>query len=325
VEASVTVVGSPQELLGRARRVGISKLETDLMIQVTKTFLPDLEEYVQHLRTIWSSGRISNHGPLVERLESELQTLLGVKHLLLTTNGTVALQIAIKALELRDEVVTTPFSYVATTSSLVWEGCRPVFADIEPDTLCLDPERAAEACTPNTAGILATHVYGNACDVTALSELARRRGLRLLFDAAHAFGAMFDGKSLASSGDIAVLSFHATKLFHTGEGGALVTEDDDLAHRIRYMRNFGHRGQEEFWGLGINGKMSELHAAMGLAVLPHMSLILETRRRLTEAYDDALAGAEIQRVSWRAGLSRNCAYNPILLPSENVLSRPWRG
>lgn len=289
------------------------------MIQVTKTFLPELDTYVEYLRTIWASGQITNHGTLVEQLEAELRRLLGVKHLLLTCNGTAALQLAIRALGLNDEVVTTPFSYVATTSSLVWESCRPIFADIEPDTLCIDPEKVDAACGPATSGVLATHVYGNACDIERLSEIARRRGIRLLFDAAHAFGASYRGRALAGYGDASILSFHATKLFHTGEGGAVLTDDDDIAHRVGYLRNFGHRGQEEFWGLGINGKVSELHAAMGLCVLPHMPRILEQRRLLTAAYDSALAGSGVAGLRWREGVTRNHAYYPILFRSEGEL------
>lgn len=289
------------------------------MIQVTRTFLPALDDYVEYLRPIWASGQVTNHGALVERLEKELSLLLGAKHLFLVCNGTVALQIAIKALGLSDEVVTTPFSYVATTSSLVWEGCRPIFADIEPDTLCIDPERVEAACGPATSGVLATHVYGNACDVERLSEIAGRRGIRLLFDAAHAFGAGYRGRALAGYGDASILSFHATKLFHTGEGGAVLTNDDDIAHRVGYLRNFGHRGQEEFWGLGINGKMSELHAAMGLCVLPHIPRILEQRRLLTATYDSALAGSGVTGPRWREGVARNHAYYPILFRSEEEL------
>lgn len=290
-----------------------------MTIQVTKTFLPDLDEYVEYLRSIWATGHVTNHGPLVERLERQLAAYLGVKHLLLTCNGTIALQIAIKALRLRDEVVTTPFSYVATTASLVWEGCRPVFADVDAKTLCLDPENVEAGCTRATTGIVATHVYGNACDVESLSEIARRRGLRLLYDAAHAFAATYRGRALAAYGDAAVLSFHATKLFHTGEGGAVLTDDDDIAHRVRYLRNFGHRGQEEFWGLGINGKVSELHAAMGLSVLPHLPAILERRSALAAVYDGELFGPGITHLRWREGLVRNRAYYPILLSSEREL------
>jgi len=286
------------------------------MIQVTKTFLPELDAYVELLRGIWATGQVTNHGELVTRLEGALSEALGARNVLLVCNGTIALQIAIRALRLRGPVVTTPFSYVATTSSLVWEGCSPVFADIDPDSLCLDPQRAEEACARGASGILATHVYGNACAVEELAQVARRHGLPIIYDAAHAFAAKYQGRSLCAQGEISVLSLHATKLFHSGEGGALVTDDDSLAHEIRYLRNFGHNGPEAFFGLGINGKMSELHAAMGLAVLPHVPAIVSGRRALAEAYDQTLAGAPATQPLWRNGLERNYAYYPVLFRDE---------
>lgn len=288
-------------------------------IQVTKTSLPSLEEYVRELRSIWESGQVTNHGPLVTRLEEMLKDYLGVRHILLVCNGTMALQIAIRALGLEGEVITTPFSYVATTSSLVWEGCTPVFADVDAKSLCIDPRKVDEACSARTTGILATHVYGNACEIEALEDIARRRSLKVLFDAAHTFGARYCGRSLASYGDASILSFHATKIFHTGEGGAIITDDDEVADRVAYLRNFGHRGREEFWGLGINGKMSELHAAMGLALLPHFPEILKGRRRRSELYDQLLINAPVETVDWREDLERNYAYYPILLETEQDL------
>ena len=289
------------------------------MLQVTKTYLPDLESYVSYLRSIWATAHITNHGPLVDRLEEYLRSYLGVKHVAVVCNGTVALQIAIKALRLSGDVVTTPFSYVATTSSVVWEGCRPIFADIERDSLCIDPDCVKDSWTSSTTAVLATHVYGNACDVEALGEIARHRGGAVIYDAAHAFGAELHGKPLSAFGDIAILSFHATKLFHTGEGGALVTDDDDLAHRIRYLRNFGHRGPEEFWDLGINGKMSEIHAALGLALIPCLPEILEQKRTLSQLYDKLLEGSCLQTIRWREGLKRNHSYYPVLLDDEATL------
>jgi len=211
-------------------------------ITVTRPTLPPFEEYLALLEGIWTRNHLTNAGPLVVELERLLAEHLGVKHCLFVSNGTIALQLVFRALELAGEVITTPFSYVATTSSIAWEGCTPVFADVEPDTLTLSAERAAAVVTSQTSAIVATHVYGNPCDVEGLAELARRRGLRLVYDAAHAFGASYKGRALSAYGDVATLSFHATKLFHTVEGGAVVTDDDEIARRVAYLRNFGHDG-----------------------------------------------------------------------------------
>jgi dTDP-4-amino-4,6-dideoxygalactose transaminase len=289
------------------------------MINVTKTYLPPLEEYVQYLQGIWDRNWVTNHGPLVKELELKLKEFLGVKHLFFVSNGTIALQIAIKALDLTGEVITTPFSYVATTSSIVWEGCQPVFADIDRQTLCLDPALIEAAITPRTTAILPTHVYGHPCDVEHIQVVADRHGLKVIYDAAHAFGVRYRGQSLVSYGDIATLSFHATKLFHTGEGGALVTDDDDLAHRLAYMRNFGHKGQEDFWGLGINGKNSELHAAMGLCVLPRVPELIAKRRVVSKLYDSLLDWHSLSKPRRREHTAYNFAYYPVLLQSEEQL------
>jgi dTDP-4-amino-4,6-dideoxygalactose transaminase len=292
-----------------------------MTINVTKTFLPPLEEYVEYLEGIWARGQVTNHGPLVLELEQRLQEMLQAKHVILVANGTIALQIAIRALEIKDSAVTTPFSYVATTSSLVWEGCRVIFADIEPDSLCIAPQAITAAITPDTRAIVATHVYGNPCDVERIREIAAVHDLRVIYDAAHAFGVRYQGRSLTTFGDIATLSFHATKLFHAVEGGALVTDDDALAHRIRYMRNFGHNGQEAYWGLGINGKLSELHAAMGLAVLKHVPALIASRRASSEHYDKLLSALPVKKPGLRAGTEYNYAYYPLLLESEEALLR----
>jgi len=292
-----------------------------MTINVTKTFLPPMEEYVDYLEGIWARGQVTNHGPLVLELEQRLQEQLQAKHVILVANGTIALQIAIKALEIRGAAITTPFSYVATTSSLVWEGCHVIFADIDPDSLCIAPQAIAAAITPDTRAIVATHVYGNPCDVEHIRDIADAHKLSVIYDAAHAFGVRYQGRSLAAYGDIATLSFHATKLFHSIEGGALVTNDDELAHKVRYMRNFGHNGQEAYWGLGINGKLSELHAAMGLAVLKHVPALIASRRAASERYDGLLAAVPVKKPALRAGTDYNYAYYPILLESEKTLLR----
>ena len=302
-----------------ALAAGSPALEEELT--VTRPTLPPFEEYVALLQGVWQRNHLTNAGPLVVELERRLAEHLGVRHCLFVTNGTIALQLAYRALGLRGEVVTTPFSYVATTSSLAWEGCEPVFADIEPDTLTLAPALADAAITERTSAIVATHVYGNACDVHALGDIARRRGIPIVYDAAHAFGASFDGRALAAWGDVATLSFHATKLFHTVEGGAVVTNDDAIARRVASLRNFGHDGYEAFAGIGINGKNSELHAAMGLCLLPHIADIVAERAAITRRYDAALgsAGPAISRPALRPGLTYNFAYHAVLFEREELL------
>lgn len=263
---------------------------------------------------------MTNHGPVVSELESELKKFLGAKHVFFVANGTLALQLAIKALDLHGEVITTPFSYVATTSSLVWEGCKPVFVDIDSQSLTIDPKKIETAITPHTTAILATHVYGNPCDVSKIELIAKKHCLKVVYDAAHAFGVSYRGKALANFGDISILSFHATKVFHTIEGGALVTNSDKLARKISYLRNFGHDGQEKFYGLGINGKNSEVHAAMGLCILPRFSRLIKKREAVSAVYDKFLLGMPgVRRPKIREGTKYNFSYYPILLPSEKVL------
>jgi dTDP-4-amino-4,6-dideoxygalactose transaminase len=271
----------------------------------------------QLLDGVWQRNWLTNNGPLVNELEQKLKQRLQVLHLLFTTNGTIALQFAIKALGLKGEIITTPFSYVATTSSIVWEGCTPVFVDIEPDAFNMDPNKIEAAITSKTSAILATHVYGNPCDVNAIATIARQHNLKVIYDAAHAFGTVYKGKSLFAYGDISTTSFHATKLFHTVEGGGCITADPELAQRIAYMRNFGHDGPERFNGVGINGKNSEFHAAMGLALLPHMEEVIEKRREQWEQYYSLFANSGLQVPVAMEGSKPNRAYFSLLLPDEN--------
>lgn len=289
------------------------------MIPVTKSFLPPIDEYISYLEKIWESNQLTNNGQFVKELEAKLKEYLGVKHLFFVNNGTIALQIAIKALDLHDEVITTPFSYVATTSSIVWEGCQPVFVDIDPHTLCIDPHLIEAAITPRTTAILATHVYGIPCDVEKIKSIAEKHHIKVIYDASHTFGVKYLGKSLVSYGDISTLSFHATKIFHTVEGGAIITNDDELAHQISYMRNFGHKGQEDFWGLGINGKNSEFHAAMGLCNLPHIQEIITARRQIFAWYDELIEESGLIRPTLSAETEYNFAYYPVLFPSEEKI------
>lgn len=293
------------------------------MLNVTKTYLPDFDKYVSYLQSIWTSGWITNHGPMALELEARLKDFLGVKHLFFVNNGTIAIQIALKAAAAKGEVITTPFSYVATTSSIVWESCTPVFADIDPDTLCICPGAVEAKITKNTSAILAVHVYGTPCDVEALERIGKKHGIPVIYDAAHAFGVRYKNRSLLTFGDISTLSFHATKVFHTIEGGAIITDNDELANRISYMRNFGHDGPAAFQGLGINGKASEFNAAMGLCILPEINELIAQRRQASERYDALLSRsfdlAALVKPKLISGEEYNYAYYPLIFESESKL------
>lgn len=289
------------------------------MINITKPFLPPREEFNQYIDGIWNRGWLTNNGPLVNELELRLKEYFDVPHLFFVGNGTIALQIAIKALALKGEIITTPFSYVATTSSIVWEGCTPVFVDIDPKTLNIDPTLIEDAITPATSAILATHVYGNPCDIKAIHAIAERHKLRVIYDGAHAFGTDYNGSSVFHYGDISTISFHATKLFHTIEGGAIITKDAAIAKKIAHMRNFGHDGPDKFYGLGVNGKNSEFHAAMGLCNLNHVSAILEKRQELSARYDRMLKPLDCSRPQLQAMTKYNYSYYPVIFNTETAL------
>jgi len=269
----------------------------------------------------YNNGWLTNRGELVLELEDKLTTYLALEEsrILLMNNGTIPIQIALKVLGKGGEVITTPFSYVATTSAIVWEGCTPVFVDIHPKYLTIDETKIEAAITDKTTCILATHVYGNPCNVIEIERIAKKHSLKVIYDAAHAFGVTYQGKSIFEYGDVSTCSFHATKLFHTGEGGALFCKDADLFHQLFYSHNFGHDGPLGFHGLGINGKMSELQAAMGLAVLPHMPEILEGRSRVVSWYDEFLKLESLEQIEIRKETNWNSAYYPVLFESENQL------
>lgn len=280
-------------------------------IHVTRAFLPPKEEYLYWLDKAYASHVLTNNGPIHKELEETLRSRFEVPYLRLMANGTLAIQLALRALDVKGKVITTPYSYVATTSALLWEGCEPVFVDIDPRTCCIDPNLIEAAITPDTTAILATHVYGIPCDVEAIDAIAKRHGLKVIYDAAHAFDVTYKGRSILSWGDASTLSFHATKLFHTVEGGAVVLRDGDTDHRIRLLRSFGHIGDEHF-SLGMNAKMSEVHAAMGMAILPHMERIKSERRSISDRYSAGLPShftvpSASHDVGW------NYAYFPILL------------
>lgn len=289
------------------------------MIPVTKPFLPPIEEYQQYLKGIWQREWLTNMGPLANELEIKLKEHLQVSNLLFVTNGTVALQMAIKALDLKGEIITTPFSFVATTSSIVWEGCLPVFVDIDKDSLNIDPTKIEAAITKRTTAILATHVYGNPCDVQKIEQIAKKHNLKVIYDGAHAFGVKVNGKSIFEYGDISICSLHATKLYHSIEGGFIVTKDLDLNKKLASIRNFGISGFETFSELGINGKNSEFHAGMGLVNLNHIQSIVQKRKALTARYDDHLKNANVKRPVWHSDSENQGAYYPILFESESKM------
>lgn len=291
------------------------------MINVAKTFLPPQEEYQAILKRAWDAGWITNRGQLVLELEAKLKAYLQVPHVIAMTNGTLPLQIAIKALGLTGEIITTPFSYVATTSSIVWEGCTPVFVDIHSDYLTIDESQIEAAITSKTTAILATHVFGNPCHVEAIEGIAQKHHLKVIYDAAHCFGVTYKGQSIFKYGDVSSCSFHATKLFHTGEGGALFC-NDSLYNSLFYHHNFGHQGQLDFQGLGINAKMSELQAAMGLAILPYIDEIIKKRRAVVSWYYKYLK--EVQFMKIREATIWNFAYLPIIFSSETELLQVQR-
>ncbi len=287
------------------------------MIPVTKPFLPPRAEYDALVDGIYDRCWLTNNGPLVHRLEAALGARLEVDAPLFVANGTVALQLAIKALGIDGDVVTTPFSYVATTSAIVWEGATPIFADIEPTTFTLDAAAVDAAVTPRTTAIVATHVFGMPCDLDGLAAVAQARGLALVYDGAHSFATRYHGRSVFAYGDVTTCSFHATKLFHTVEGGGLFTADEARRETMARMRNFGHVDYTTFDGVGINAKASELHAAMGLCNLRHVDAVLARRRAIDERYRQGLAGLLdrgcVTMQEGRPGAELNHAYVAVLL------------
>jgi dTDP-4-amino-4,6-dideoxygalactose transaminase len=288
------------------------------MINVTKTYLPPLEEYQHYVERIFKSNQLTNNGQFVRELEQKLKDYLGVKHCLFVSNGTIAIQIALKVLNISKEVITTPFSYCATTHSLIWENCQPVFADILSTDFCIDPQKVEEQITENTQAILATHVYGNPCQVDKLAEIAQKHNLKLIYDAAHCFGVNVNGTSIFNYGDISTCSFHSTKVFHSTEGGAIFTDNDEYAYLIDRYRSFGHIG-DNYLTLGINGKNSEFHAAMGLCVLPRVKEIVEARKQIFALYDNLLNWDKLVKPAVNQQVETNYAYYPIFLESEEKL------
>ena len=288
------------------------------MINVTKTYLPNIDKYKSYVDEIYQSGKITNYGSLVQKLEKRLAEYLGVKNIVLVANGTVALEIAYRALDLKGFVITTPFSFVATTSSLVTNGLSPIFADIDPMTLNIDQKKIEEKITPNTSAIVATHVFGNPCEVEAIERIAKKYKLKVVYDGAHTFGVKYKSGSVAKFGDITALSFHATKIFHTIEGGALIINDDELVQKTRYLINFGIKNSEEIPHLGTNAKMNEFEAAMGLCLLDDIEEIKNSRKKVYEKYQNELNGlVNFQKRNENA--TQNYSYAPVIFKSEKEL------
>ncbi len=288
------------------------------MINVTKTFLPPPEEYNEHLKKIWESHWVTNQGPLCEELESHLKNYLGVKNLLLVSNGTIALQIAVKALELKGEIITTPFSYAATVNSIIWENCTPVFCDIEDKTFCIDPSKIESLITEKTTAILPVHVYGFPCDVNRIGKIAAANNLKVIYDGAHAFGVKINHNSVFNYGDISTISFHATKLFHTIEGGAVITDDDKLAEKLFLYRAFGHM-DDDYYSIGINARTSEFHAAMGLCNLPRISGFIDERKKINLLYKKYLKDLPLAYPEIPDDIFYNYSYFPVFFRSENEM------
>jgi dTDP-4-amino-4,6-dideoxygalactose transaminase len=289
------------------------------MIPVTKPFLPPQETYEKYLKGIWQRQWLTNMGPLANDLELKLKDFLKLNHLLFVTNGTVALQMAIKALELKGEIITTPFSFVATTSSIVWENCTPIFIDIDKQSLNIDATKIEQAITKNTSAILATHVFGNPCDVVAIEKIAKKHNLKVIYDGAHAFNVNVNQTSVFEFGDISTCSLHATKLYHSIEGGIMVSKDPSLIKKLAFIRNFGFNGPDAFAELGINGKNSEFHAAMGLVNLDCIDEIMQKRKTISDRYDEKLKGLRVVKQKWHANSKNNYAYYPIIFESEEMM------
>jgi len=296
--------------------------KTDSIITVTQPYLPPLEEFIPYLEKIWQSKWLTNAGPFHRQFENALGQYLGVEHLALFANGTLALVTALQALRITGEVITTPYSFVATAHSLLWNNIKPVFVDIDPISLNLDPNKIEEAITPQTTAIMPVHVYGRPCDVSAIQSIADIYGLKLIYDAAHAFGVNHNGESLLKHGDLSVLSFHATKVFTTFEGGAIICPESKTKQRIDYLKNFGFANEVTVVAPGINGKMNEFQAALGLLQLKHIDKAIARRRQVDAHYRTALKDVQgIRLFSPLVTDKSNYAYFPILVEPDFALSR----
>ena len=287
-------------------------------IFVTKPFLPTIEEYIPYLKDIWESGQLTNNGPYHRKLEAELCSYLGVKHISVFGNGTIALMVAIKALNLTGEIITTPYSFVASSHAIAWNNIKPVFVDVDSDDCNINYQEVKRAITDKTSAILPVHVYGNPCNDKEISKIARSRNLKVIYDAAHAFNVKQNSKSILNWGDLSVLSFHSTKVFNTFEGGAIVCHSASMKRRIDDLKNFGFQSEIAVQGIGINGKMNELQAAMGLLQLSHFDIAKNKRKYLAELYRQKLSGITGLRVLNEAeGVDYNYGYFPVFIAEQN--------
>jgi dTDP-4-amino-4,6-dideoxygalactose transaminase len=291
-------------------------------VLVTRPYMPPLDDFIPYLEKIWNSRWLTNDGQFHQQLEKSLCKYLGVEHISLFSNGTLALITALQAERITGEVITTPYSFVATSHSLLWNGIQPVFADIAPGTFNLDPAKVEAAITPRTTAIMPVHVYGEPCQTEEIQRIADTYGLKVIYDAAHAFGVKKNGTSILNHGDLAVLSFHATKVFNTFEGGAIVCHDAKTKKRIDYLKNFGIADEVTVVAPGINGKMNEVQAAFGLLQLQHMDHVLSSRQHIDQMYREALDGIEGLTIpALPPGVDRNFAYFPILVGKNFPISR----
>lgn len=292
------------------------------MIYITKPTLPPLEEFLPYLQKIWENGVLTNGGEFHQQLEKALSSYLGVNHVSLFANGTLALITALQALRISGEVITTPYSFVATSNSLLWQGIKPVFVDIDPITLNLNPSLIENAITEHTTAIMPVHCYGQPCDFLAIKEIADKYNLKIIYDAAHAFGVKFNGSTILNYGDLSVLSFHATKVFNTFEGGAIIAHEAETKVRIDQLKNFGFVDEITVLESGINGKMSEFNAALGLAQLNHIDNALSLRKSIDERYRKGLWGIKgIHCIQQPIELTPNYAYFPIFVKPEYPIRR----
>ncbi len=295
---------------------------TQKPVYVTQPYLPPLEEFIPYLEQIWENKWLTNNGPFHQQLEQALCEYLGVEHLALFANGTLALVTALQALRITGEVITTPYSFVATAHSLLWNGLTPVFVDIDPLTCNLDPDKIEQAITPHTTAIMPVHCYGNPCNVERIQQIADTYGLKVIYDAAHAFGVTYKGESLLKHGDLSVLSFHATKVYNTFEGGAIVCPDAKTKQRIDYLKNFGFADEVTVMAPGINGKMSEVNAAFGLLQLKHIDAAINRRRQIATLYESALVDVKgVVCMPEPAETYRTASYFPVFITEEYPLTR----
>ncbi len=291
-------------------------------IYVTRPFLPPLEEFLPYLEEIWTNKWLTNGGPFHQRFELELAAHMGVEHLALVSNGTLGLVVALQALHIAGEVITTPYSFVATAHSLLWNNLKPVFVDIDPATYNLDPAKIEAAITPATTAIMPVHCYGTPCDVEATQRIADVYGLKVIYDAAHAFGVTYKGNSVLAHGDLSVMSFHATKVFNTFEGGAIVCPDAKMKQRIDYLKNFGFADEVTVTAPGINGKMNEFQSALGLLQLKYVQAAVEARKKIAQAYQGELRNIPgITCFATTPDVVPNYSYFPILVGPDHPLSR----